>query len=95
MTSSQQNIKSQGKLINKETNPCLKEHNLTNNCLVENNYDKEKCELYFENYRNCKQFWLAVQVDRRRKGITPEMPSLEERNKIMEERKRNLSSTSR
>lgn len=39
-------------------NPCLKEQNLSYKCLGDNNYDKDKCQLEFENYKACKGFWV-------------------------------------
>lgn len=41
-----------------ETNPCLKEQELSYKCLSMNNYDKDKCQLEFENYKTCKGFWV-------------------------------------
>lgn len=34
------------------------EHNLSLNCLNKNNFDREKCEVFFVNYNNCKEFWV-------------------------------------
>ncbi|XP_076180135.1 coiled-coil-helix-coiled-coil-helix domain-containing protein 7 isoform X3 [Ptiloglossa arizonensis] len=39
------------------SNPCLKEHNLSLMCLDKNDYKPENCEVYFQNYNNCKKFW--------------------------------------
>lgn len=27
-------------------------------CLQDNNYQREKCELFFANYTNCRDFWV-------------------------------------
>jgi len=29
-------------------------------CMLDNDNDRYKCALYFQNYRNCKQFWVFV-----------------------------------
>lgn len=72
-------------------------------CLNENYYDRDKCEVYFVNYNNCKEFWVKlvkntvffisycslfqnnVQLTRRRQGVSPTLPPVEERLKIKEE----------
>lgn len=66
-------------------NPCLKEQELTYKCLNKNNFDREKCELFFANYNNCKDFWNKVRSDRRSKGIHPHMPEPEQRAEIKDE----------
>lgn len=43
-------------------NPCLKEQRLSYKCLSDNDYDKEKCQLQFENYKMCKRFWVKFQL---------------------------------
>lgn len=63
-------------------NPCYKEHLLSLKCLETNQKDQNTCELYFLNYKSCKDFWASVQTERRSKGIKPYMPPLEERIKI-------------
>ncbi|ENN71995.1 hypothetical protein YQE_11286, partial [Dendroctonus ponderosae] len=40
-----------------ETNPCLKEQELTYQCFTKYNYDKDKCFWPIENYKACKTFW--------------------------------------
>ncbi|KAH8372032.1 hypothetical protein KR093_009761 [Drosophila rubida] len=60
-------------------NPCLKEQELSYKCLNKNNFDREKCEIYFVNYNNCKEFWNKVRSERRSKGIVPYLPPVEER----------------
>ncbi|XP_076180134.1 uncharacterized protein LOC143153140 isoform X2 [Ptiloglossa arizonensis] len=42
------------------SNPCLKEHNLSLMCLDKNDYKPENCEVYFQNYNNCKKFWVVT-----------------------------------
>ncbi|CAG9131620.1 unnamed protein product [Plutella xylostella] len=73
------------KLINNSAarlNPCLKEQDQSYNCLDKNNYDHEKCQVYFDNYNICKKFWGQVYRDRKAKGIHPFLPDIEEREKI-------------
>ena len=37
-------------------------------CLDQNNIDKSKCQIYFDNFKNCKTFWMDVKFARRRLG---------------------------
>ena len=66
-------------------NPCLKEHHLSSKCLENNNYAHEKCAVFFDNYKTCKNFWSEVMKDRKSRGISPILPLPEERNVIKEE----------
>ncbi|CAD7081159.1 unnamed protein product [Hermetia illucens] len=66
-------------------NPCLKEQELSYKCLHKNNFDREKCEVYFANYNNCKEFWNKVRSDRRFRGITPYLPDIADREQIKAE----------
>lgn len=66
----------------KHNNPCLKEQRLSLKCLDEMQYDKEKCERYFDNYRRCQNFWIRVTKDRRINGIRPYLPPPEEREAV-------------
>ena len=34
-----------------DKNPCHAESEMSMKCLMDNNFDKKKCEDYFENYR--------------------------------------------
>ncbi|XP_022915209.1 coiled-coil-helix-coiled-coil-helix domain-containing protein 7 [Onthophagus taurus] len=63
-------------------NPCLKEQELTIRCFNDNNFVKEKCAFEMENYKICKGFWFSVKAERRRKGIKPYLPPVEEREQI-------------
>ncbi|XP_072948012.1 uncharacterized protein [Epargyreus clarus] len=74
-------------------NPCLKEQNQSYECLNKNNFDHEKCEKYFENYNTCKKFWGKVYTDRKRKGLYPYLPDVEERDKIKKEYLENVRFT--
>ncbi|XP_012257934.1 coiled-coil-helix-coiled-coil-helix domain-containing protein 7 [Athalia rosae] len=65
-------------------NPCLKEHNLSQKCLSDNNYDGNQCQLYFLNYQNCTGFWHKVSLDRRKQGLEPYLPLPEDRAAIKE-----------
>ncbi|KAL1501603.1 hypothetical protein ABEB36_006900 [Hypothenemus hampei] len=68
-----------------ESNPCFKEQQLSFQCFDKNNYDKDKCLLQIENYKTCKKFWGELRRYRRRQGLYPLLPPLEERDKIKQE----------
>ncbi|KAF2354097.1 Cysteine alpha-hairpin motif superfamily [Trinorchestia longiramus] len=55
------------------------EHHLSQQCLSRNDYQYGSCQAYFENYRRCKKFWGRITAQRRRAGITPYLPTPEER----------------
>lgn len=38
---------------------CRQEQDMSYRCLHENNFDRDKCEMYFVNYNNCKEFWVS------------------------------------
>lgn len=57
-----------------ELNPCLEESIQSMECLKRNQDDRDRCELYFENYRLCRKFWSRVVKERKAQGIQPEMP---------------------
>lgn len=55
------NININRKFINNALNFIFpQEQDLSYNCLHKNNFDREKCELYFANYQNCKEFWVNI-----------------------------------
>ncbi|KAL3868622.1 hypothetical protein ACJMK2_041415 [Sinanodonta woodiana] len=81
-----------GNVLDREKNPCLREHNMSLKCLNDNYFDKTKCEAYFENYRRCKKFWGKIEMERRWKGIKPAMPSYDEREEILRQHQANKSS---
>ena len=56
-------------------------------CLSKENYEKSACKEYFDNYNNCKKFWLGVQRARRAAGIYPYLPPVSERASIKEKYK--------
>ncbi|XP_005993481.1 coiled-coil-helix-coiled-coil-helix domain-containing protein 7 [Latimeria chalumnae] len=72
------------KLRDQDINPCIAETDASRRCLDENNYDKAMCSLYFLKYKNCRKFWHNVMMQRRRDGVTPNMPTVEERKNILE-----------
>ncbi|CAI9732850.1 Hypothetical predicted protein [Octopus vulgaris] len=67
---------------NEETNPCVRESLMSFKCLDDNGYVRDKCEKYFTNYRNCREFWSVIVRERKRAGITPNLPSIEDREEI-------------
>ncbi|XP_003741493.1 coiled-coil-helix-coiled-coil-helix domain-containing protein 7 [Galendromus occidentalis] len=68
-----------------ERNPCHKESELSLECLFRNSDDRDKCHVYFENYKVCKKFWDHVRKDRMRKGLNPALPPLAEREAVKKE----------
>jgi cytochrome c oxidase assembly protein subunit 23 len=64
--------------VTEEKNPCWKESKISMKCLDNNAYDKSKCEAEFENYKQCKTFWMKVKFARRREGLFPLQPDTEE-----------------
>ncbi|XP_058458621.1 coiled-coil-helix-coiled-coil-helix domain-containing protein 7 [Malaya genurostris] len=68
-----------------KNNPCLLEQDLVNKCLNKNNYESSMCELYFSNYKSCKDFWYKVRRDRRAQGKQPYLPDVEDRARIKAE----------
>uniref|UniRef100_A0A8C5PBJ7 Coiled-coil-helix-coiled-coil-helix domain-containing protein 7 n=1 Tax=Leptobrachium leishanense TaxID=445787 RepID=A0A8C5PBJ7_9ANUR len=66
-----------------DLNPCIKETDASSKCMDENNYRKEMCTLYFIKYKNCRKFWNDVMMHRKRDGVTPYMPTAEERENML------------
>ena len=50
---------------------CREEGKASMKCLSDNNYDKSKCEKFFEQYRQCKTELMAIVKERRRRGLAP------------------------
>ncbi|XP_046386849.1 coiled-coil-helix-coiled-coil-helix domain-containing protein 7 [Ischnura elegans] len=73
-------------------NPCFKEQAMSFKCLDENNFNKEKCTKFFQNYKNCQDFWSKIRNERRRQGIEPYLPFPEDREKIKSEYMKNRQS---
>uniref|UniRef100_A0A8C4UH03 Coiled-coil-helix-coiled-coil-helix domain-containing protein 7 n=2 Tax=Falco TaxID=8952 RepID=A0A8C4UH03_FALTI len=67
-----------------DTNPCIAETDASRKCMDDNNYKKDMCTDYFLKYKSCRKFWHNIMIQRRRNGVKPEMPSAEERKKILE-----------
>ncbi|CAF0823776.1 unnamed protein product [Adineta ricciae] len=44
----------------RELNPCLKESEIANACILMNSDDQQQCRAEMENYKTCKRFWTAV-----------------------------------
>ncbi|XP_075440323.1 coiled-coil-helix-coiled-coil-helix domain-containing protein 7 [Ascaphus truei] len=72
------------KMRDHDINPCLKETDASSKCLDDNHYAKDMCSSYFIKYKNCRKFWNAMMVQRRRDGVKPHMPTEEERKRILE-----------
>lgn len=70
-----------------EVNPCVKESQLSMKCLTDKDYEKDSCQEFFDNYNHCKQFWLIIQRERKKRGITPHLPPVFEREQIKNEYK--------
>uniref|UniRef100_A0A8C8VL28 Coiled-coil-helix-coiled-coil-helix domain-containing protein 7 n=1 Tax=Pelusios castaneus TaxID=367368 RepID=A0A8C8VL28_9SAUR len=64
----------------------LKETDASRQCMDDNNYRKDMCASYFLNYKNCRKFWHTIMLQRRRDGVKPDMPTAEEREKILKSR---------
>ncbi|KAK6188598.1 hypothetical protein SNE40_004743 [Patella caerulea] len=62
-----------------EKNTCLREQEASLKCMHDSGYDRDACSKYFQNYRNCRDFWNHVIKDRRRNGIKPYLPPVSER----------------
>lgn len=73
------------KMNREENHPCLKEHRASLKCLEKNASNQDSCRRYFDNYNACMGFWNNVKSMRRRRGITPELPPVEEREAIIKE----------
>ncbi|NWI08591.1 CHCH7 protein, partial [Crypturellus soui] len=71
-------------LRDRDINPCVAETDASRKCMDENNYNKNMCTGYFLKYKNCRKFWHDIKMERRRNGVKPEMPSAEERKKILD-----------
>ncbi|KAF7246259.1 Coiled-coil-helix-coiled-coil-helix domain-containing protein 7 [Varanus komodoensis] len=71
------------RLRDHDTNPCIKETDASRKCMDDSNYNKDACANYFLRYRNCRKFWNGIMMQRRIDGIQPNMPTAEERERIM------------
>ncbi|XP_018415624.1 PREDICTED: coiled-coil-helix-coiled-coil-helix domain-containing protein 7 [Nanorana parkeri] len=68
---------------NTDVNPCLEESAASTKCMNVNNYQKEMCTSYFIRYKQCRKFWHTIMLNRRRDGVSPAMPTAEERKQIL------------
>lgn len=66
-------------------NPCMKEHDMSLQCLSDNNNAHYACKNYFDNYKNCQYFWKQVIKDRKKKNIEPYLPHPQDRVKVKNE----------
>lgn len=41
-------------------NPCALEEKQSMKCLDKNNYDRTKCDYFFQQYRECKKKWVNL-----------------------------------
>lgn len=73
---------SQACQVNVSKDPCAQESKLSMKCLNDHDYDRIACQKFFDNYNNCKKFWLSVQRNRRSAGIYPLLPPPEDRDQI-------------
>ncbi|XP_062935908.1 coiled-coil-helix-coiled-coil-helix domain-containing protein 7 isoform X1 [Cynocephalus volans] len=71
------------RLRDPDVNPCLSESDASIRCMNENNYNRERCSVYFLKYKNCRRFWHSVMIQRRRNGVNPPMPTAAERDEIL------------
>ncbi|XP_017770572.1 PREDICTED: coiled-coil-helix-coiled-coil-helix domain-containing protein 7 [Nicrophorus vespilloides] len=65
-----------------KVNPCQKEQEMTYKCMNDNNFIRDKCLDYMENYKTCKKFWGRVQAYRRREGLRPILPEVADREEV-------------
>ena len=56
------------------TNWCKFEADASMKCLSKNNYDKSKCQKYFDEYVECKKELNQLKSERRKQGLHP-MPT--------------------
>merc|ERR1712212_1255008 len=56
------------------TNWCKFEADASMKCLSKNNYDKSKCQKFFDEYVECKKELNQLKSERRKKGLHP-MPT--------------------
>lgn len=72
-------LKPKQSIMDPERNPCWKEASLSQGCIERNHYKSDQCDDEFENYRNCKKFWLYVEKQRIKTQTKPYLPPVEER----------------
>lgn len=67
-------------------NPCHLESKLSMECLEKNGYQQDICINYFQNYKNCKEFWYNVKGARTRARIFPRIPDTEEERQAVKKK---------
>ncbi|XP_074841884.1 coiled-coil-helix-coiled-coil-helix domain-containing protein 7 isoform X3 [Carettochelys insculpta] len=71
------------RLRDHDANPCIAETDASRQCMDDNNYRKDMCSSYFLKYKNCRKFWHAIMIQRRREGVKPNMPTAKERESML------------
>lgn len=71
------------KVRNQDINPCIEETSASQKCLDAYNYDKSMCSAYFQRYRDCRKYWHNIMLQRRRDGVSPDMPTAAERQEML------------
>ncbi|XP_056377947.1 coiled-coil-helix-coiled-coil-helix domain-containing protein 7 [Hyla sarda] len=66
-----------------DVNPCLEESAASTNCMDSNGYQRDRCASYFNKYKQCRKFWHTIMLKRRGDGVSPAMPTAEERKQIL------------
>lgn len=56
------NEKFKQKPLTKYMNPCALEEKQSMKCLDDNNYEKDKCNYFFMQYRECKKKWVSWSI---------------------------------
>lgn len=64
--------------VSSDKDPCWRERKKSMDCLSENSYDRACCQAEFENYKQCKGFWVDVRWSRKKAGLYPLVPESEE-----------------
>ncbi|XP_072007984.1 coiled-coil-helix-coiled-coil-helix domain-containing protein 7 isoform X2 [Engystomops pustulosus] len=66
-----------------ENNPCLEESEASSKCMDVYNYQRDFCGFHFNRYKQCRKFWHTIMLKRRGDGVSPAMPTAEERKEIL------------
>ncbi|XP_072306459.1 coiled-coil-helix-coiled-coil-helix domain-containing protein 7 [Eucyclogobius newberryi] len=75
--------KNNRKLRSEDINPCLVETDASRMCMEHHGYERDRCGMYFQNYKNCRKYWHNIMIQRRRDGVKPEMPTAAERQEML------------
>lgn len=71
--------------VSQDKDPCYAENAKSMNCLSKNDYNYTKCGREFDNYKECKTFWMYVRLGRKRNGINPNLPPPDQREDFKKE----------